>query len=285
MGARRLDAVSRFRPRGQSNPSARPVWPDHINRSRPVLSTESQGVVASVLLGVRRAPGSECFIYSRGVGSTPRVAVGALAYLSMRIPMPLRRPATTLAESALTLLARTAGDFRLSYGLALVRSAGRIRRTVTALGSYDLRAVTAESSFLRLVTIAEAFTDSLSVSLLRGRAQPEPQLMGLVNQYELRAGPTWEARRESYERIHGVRFGACPHWASLKIGTEIRNAIAHGLGTLTVRQRAELAKWQRGFPKVSVGLDGYRLEVTPDSIQECMRYASGFVRWLDASAT
>ena len=58
---------------------------------------------------------------------------------------------------------------------------------MTALGSYDSRAATAESSYLRLVTIAEAFTDALSVSVLQGVAQPEERLLGLIAQYELRA--------------------------------------------------------------------------------------------------
>jgi len=197
--------------------------------------------------------------------------------------MALRRPPSLLAESALTLLARTAGDFRLAYGLAVVRSIGRIRRTVTALGSYDSRAVTAESSYLRIVTVAEAFADARSVTLLQGLARPEKQLLGLVAQYEVRSNYTWEARRESYERVHAVRFVDCPDWTNLKTGAEIRNAIAHGLGTLTVRQRGELARWQRRFPQVRVRLDGYRVEISPEAVQECLRYVSAFVRWLDAA--
>jgi hypothetical protein len=132
-----------------------------------------------------------------------------------------------------------------------------------------------------MVTVAEAFTDALSVSVLQGLARPQENLLGLVAQYEFRGNFTWEARRESYERIHAVRLGECPHWANLRTGVEIRNAIAHGLGTLTVRQRAEVSRWQRRFPEVGVRLDGYRIDIGPEAVQGCLRYVSGFIRWLD----
>jgi hypothetical protein len=186
----------------------------------------------------------------------------------------------------LTFLARTHADFRSSYAAAAIRPLGRIRSTQTTLGSHDSRLATAEGAYLRMISIDEAYCDALSIEVLRGAfPAPDRRLQELIAEHELRACSSWRNRADAFATYHGVKLSQFPDWAKLKAGVEIRNAIAHGLGGLTVRQRDEAAKHRRTFAQNQVVLVGFRLEVRPDAVKECLRYSAAFIRWLDGQVS
>jgi hypothetical protein len=195
----------------------------------------------------------------------------------------IRRPPRALAEAAITFLTRTLADYRAAQALATLRNWGRVRTTVTALGEYDSRAATAQSAYLRLISIDEAYCDALSVQAIRGTlANPDRFLSLLLDEHEINASSNWKKREETFSQYHGITLSKFEQWQLLSAGIQARNAIAHGLGSLTGRQRTALATQQRRLSKVRIGLLGIRLQISSEAVDECVRFSKAFVRWLDS---
>jgi len=154
--------------------------------------------------------------------------------------------------------------------------------TDTLLGTYDSRLATAEAAYLRLISIDEAYCDALSSYVLRGAIQnPGRYLEALLSEHEVKATSNWRERQDSMTTFHGVRLTDCPVWGDVQTGTQIRNAVAHGLGTLTPRQRAKIRYHRESFAALDVQMAGIRVIVTFDAVLRCATYSKQFVAWLD----
>ena len=183
-------------------------------------------------------------------------------------------------EAGLRLLRSTVRTY-LAGTRFLVISIGRIEHT--SLGSSDARNLALQSGFLRLVSIAEASVDSLGAELTSRSVPRVSEVVRLLMlEKELAASSTWDSRRRSYKRHHGIDLQKCAEYGRLEGAIEVRNAIAHGLGRLTPRQ-ALSAETFKHLARIRVPVSNGFVELQSTHITECAQYCTDFLRSLDCS--
>lgn len=151
-------------------------------------------------------------------------------------------PRHALTDEALRLLLHA--ETRLPLPPATPVGAASARLGAARLGGLTEGELRVQAAFFRLVSVTEAYLDALSMQELQ-RAQPftgQP-LQTMLTEHEITATANWRSRTQNYKDYHGVRLGPLPGHTSVMAAVQVRNAIAHGLGRLTARQRgnADLA--------------------------------------------
>lgn len=193
--------------------------------------------------------------------------------------MTLRRVPREVTEAAEHYLHATYLDHVRALK-ATTRVRGRVLRSSTILGAYDPESASRQGCFLRLISVVEAYVDIACAALFRERTPTTHDLVRrLVEGAELRASSTWHERKEAFDTYHGIRLGNLARWSELDAGIEVRNAIAHGLGQLTQKQRSGAAV--RKIPQIGVGLSDGRVLITDASLQQCRDVCIAFIRSLD----
>ncbi len=158
---------------------------------------------------------------------------------------------------------------------------GRIQHT--SLGSSNPLDLALQAGFLRLVSITEATVDSLGVELTtRDLRKVDEVVRLLMLEKELAATSTWDARRRTFKRHHGVDLRRCAEYGRLEGAIEVRNAIAHGLGRLTTRQ-ALSAETPKQLSRVDVVVVNGYVDLGPIHLRECADYAADFLKSLDGA--
>lgn len=181
-------------------------------------------------------------------------------------------------EAGLRLLQATLRSYLTGVRLSTVFQ-GRIQHT--SLGSSDPRDLAMQSGFLRLISVVEASVDSLGGELTsRSVSSLDEVLRLLVLEKELAATSTWDSRRRSFKRHHGVDLRKCAEHDRLEGGIEVRNAIAHGLGRLTTRQVLS-AETLKQLARVNVTIVNGSVDLRPTHLTECANYCATFLRSLD----
>lgn len=182
-------------------------------------------------------------------------------------------------EEALKLLHSTHADFgRLpaSGGRGRLRSSG-----AGVLGGYDFVQVRAQSEYLRLVSIVEAFIDSTAGELFEVKTRGLDTLVALMTAVVVeQASNSWEERKNAFNRYHGVVLGNCAKYSDIDAAVVVRNAIAHGLGGLTRRQRN--GKDQGKVASMGVALHGHHLIIDQAALNRCVRSCAAFIADVDS---
>jgi hypothetical protein len=137
-----------------------------------------------------------------------------------------------------------------------------------------------QSTLSGVVSCVEVFSSDLLRDL-----RPE------VGEDEVR---DWMKRKKAWHRHLQVAFGDLPTWPALHGFVEARNAIQHGLGSLTNSQLGVMAGKPRDYTHreetlsllrmAKVSLDADRVIVGHEDVIRCVNTASAFVRDLDAKA-
>jgi len=190
-----------------------------------------------------------------------------------------RRVPRSVTEAAIYYVQSTYTDY---WQLAEVapRTPGRVKRAQTPLGVYDAREVSREGCYLRLISIVEAYVDTVSSALLREQLPTTPELLrNILEQVDLSSSSTWQDRRDAFARFHRIQLGELPRWSELDAAIEVRNSVAHGLGQLTARQRSGTAA--RKIAQVGVGVADGRVAISPSSLARCRDVCIGFIRGPD----
>jgi hypothetical protein len=191
----------------------------------------------------------------------------------------IRRVTREITEAAENYLHATYLD-HLQAASLMTPVRGRVIRTTTVLGAYDAEAASRQGCFLRLISVVEAYVDLACDALFREKAPTANDLVRrLVEGAELRASTTWQERRDAFERYHNIRLGTLARWSELDAGIEVRNAIAHGLGQLTPRQRRSAAA--RKIHQIGVSSNDGRLLITEASLKQCRDVCVAFILSLD----
>lgn len=141
------------------------------------------------------------------------------------------RVLTARAESARELIYRTLGVHRT----VMTNLHPGLRRRRLG-GPDDSRAqIQRQATFLRLLSITESFCGELLLSQTESLVRPTSHkvLLGIWDDAAVGATNTWLNQKDSYKTWLGVSV----NFNSVNQLAEARNAIAHGLGTLTRRQR------------------------------------------------
>lgn len=193
--------------------------------------------------------------------------------------MILRRVQREVTEAAIQYLHSTYLDhLQTAQSIAPVR--GRVLMSGTALGLYDIESASKQGCFLRLISVVEAYVDTVSGALFRENTPTTHELVRrLVENAELRASTTWQERIAAFQAYHLIRLGGLARWSELDAGIEVRNAIAHGLGQLTPRQRNGVTSGK--LSQIGVSLrDGY-VVITIESLRRCCEVCVEFIASLD----
>jgi hypothetical protein len=76
----------------------------------------------------------------------------------------------------------------------------------------------------------------------------------MVEDVELSSTSNWAARQAAFQLHHQLKLSDCARWSDLQAAIQVRNCLAHGLGSLTAKQRRNmgLAK-QVAVLDVSIG--------------------------------
>jgi hypothetical protein len=195
------------------------------------------------------------------------------------------RPLTSLGDAAILLMRSALLDYEATSPRLL--GFGRISRSSTALGTLDLGDARAQACMFRIVTIVEAYTDAALELMFRGTVPANsPAALRLLDAHLLDAAQRWDARKKSFLDHHALSLGDAktgfPQWSKLDGMIEVRNAIAHGLGSLTRQQRKNAARSAGRCSQIGVRIDAGEVIVSPASLRTATDVAENFVRWLDA---
>jgi len=139
-----------------------------------------------------------------------------------------------------------------------------------------------QATFLRLVSVTEATVDALGTELTnRDLRSIDAVIRLLILEKELAAASNWPSRRKSFKRHHKVDLQKCAEHGRLEGAIEVRNAIAHGLGSLTTRQLHSV-ETPKALAKVNVTVaDGF-VDLRAVHVHDCHSYLSAFLRSLDS---
>lgn len=194
------------------------------------------------------------------------------------------RPLTSLGDAAILLTRSALLDYEATSPRLL--GCGRISRSSTALGTLDLGNARAQACMFRIVTIVEAYTDA-ALELMFRSCVPASSLaaLRLLDAHLLDATLTWSARKKSFLDHHALSLGDAktgfPQWSRLDGMIEVRNAVAHGLGSLTRQQQQNAARSAARCSQIGVRIDAGEVLVTPANLGTAEEVAEDFVRWLD----
>jgi hypothetical protein len=134
-----------------------------------------------------------------------------------------------------------------------------------------------------MISIVEAYVDIITSSLFRERITTQNDLMQrLVINAELKASTTWYDRKNALSNYHQIRVGEFDRWYELDAGIEVRNAIAHGLGQLTRRQRQ--SKAESKVSQIGVIVRDGSIVIDNHSLKRCRDVCINFVCYLDNKA-
>lgn len=190
----------------------------------------------------------------------------------------LRRVPNEVTEDALRLLSVTFADLTRSATFA---SWGRhLRLSPRSTKAYDHVAVRRESCYLRLISIVEAYVDVVASERLRADFDgATPLLRLLIEDAERSTSRGWPERERSFERHHKTPLKKVPGYVKVSAGTDVRNAIAHGVGQLTPRQRTQTTR--RRIEGINVSVRDNYIVLTHESLSTCLSFCRGFVIELD----
>ncbi|WP_460798997.1 hypothetical protein [Microbacterium sp. GXF0217] len=129
---------------------------------------------------------------------------------------------------------------------------------------FDALQIQRQATYLRIVSATEAFCAERLVELGETKINPsENQLRREIwEQAAINATANWDAIQRALKDWHDAR----PSWADVNRIAEVRNAIAHGLGTLTRRQRSKQQSTTR-IRESGVRLKGIRLELEESDLE------------------
>jgi len=191
----------------------------------------------------------------------------------------VRRVPLAVTEAAVQLIYANHGEYR--RGRSTGRRRGRIVATGTVLGRYDPLTTNRESCYFRIISITEAFTDVLSHTLFEQRLTSQQDLVQrLLEEVERRSAMSWSAREDAFKAFHSVPISQLPRYREFRAGVEVRNAIAHGLGSLTLAQRRK-PQLRSQLASIDVRVVDSRIALTEASLHRAVDFSTGLVLDLD----
>jgi len=191
--------------------------------------------------------------------------------------MSTRKVPGALTEEALQLLSAVFLDSRDTHVTPVT---GRIA-SAGKFGVYDPGLARSESAYLRMISVVEAYVDTLSSARFERKLTGQAEIFRLlVLAAERKSSRSWSERKDAFLTYHLVALVICDRWSELDAGIEARNAIAHGLGRLTLRQRNHKSRAKIASVEIAVVDD--RILITDASLARCYAFCAGFISSVDS---
>lgn len=138
-----------------------------------------------------------------------------------------------------------------------------------------------------IVAIAEEFSRRLLIE----KTEPfVPQTRPVMEELWARAVDhaegRWESHLQAWKDWHQIALASQPAYSGLRPFIEARNAIMHGLGELTRRQRRgnQAASLRGELRSVGIEVIGIRLVVREKAVFQCAVASTRFIRDVDEQA-
>jgi hypothetical protein len=197
----------------------------------------------------------------------------------------LPKPLTTIGDAAVLLIHATLNEYNLTSPDLV--TFGRIARSSTALGTYEITNARTQAHYFRVVSIVESYTDAALEGMFKCVVPAASSAaIRLLEEHLIGATQRWESRKRSFADHHGIALGdshsGFPQWAKLSGMIEVRNSIAHGLGSLTRQQRQHARRTASSCRQAGVRIEAGEVVVDLVGLTTAAQVAEDFVRWLDA---
>lgn len=179
------------------------------------------------------------------------------------------------AEAACVLIFRTLGAHRVAVGHL---PAQRGPRRLGGLPD-DRRDMQAQATLVRLLSITESFTADTLLRHVEPLVRPKShQTVSLIwDSAAVSATGTWESQQNAYRRWLGVKLD----WKPVERLSEARNAVAHGLGELTRRQKRDETSVRAKLATAGIPLAGNRIVLSDAVLATSARTLRDFILLLD----
>jgi len=141
-----------------------------------------------------------------------------------------------------------------------------------------------EDALTRFVSIADEFTLGLLIDLTESKLPNDARVAILWERYEERYTDSWEQRFASFEGLHKIVVHTFPRYSPLMAYIEARNAIVHGLGSLTRKQLKKPGRIVGKLRTARINMSGNRLLLTADDAVQCALVIRELIEWLDDQA-
>ncbi len=137
---------------------------------------------------------------------------------------------------------------------------------------------------MRLVSIAEEVSLGLLVEATE-RVLPQGTVMRALWDFQREATDTWPQRLGVWKRVHSITVGASFQRYGEFVGfVEARNAIVHGLGSLTEKQMRDRERTVARLRGARIPVTGTRLGLHRFHVDLCASVVREFIVWLDGEA-
>lgn len=182
------------------------------------------------------------------------------------------------AENSRELIQRTLSAHR-EVMLALARP-GAARRRLPSRG-VDREQLQRQATLVRLLSITEAFCTERLFAEMDGTVNPTGHAVvtGIWNAAFDGATGSWHGQKEAFKTWLNVDRGL---WTQVMDLTEARNAVAHGYGQLTHRQRRkQRSELETKLRAHAIALNGDFILLTEESITNAADTCRTFIKALD----
>lgn len=193
---------------------------------------------------------------------------------------PSNMVCTAEAEAAIARLFRTLGLYKVTVRALLTTThARRLPRL-----REPLQQVQAQATLVRFLSITESFASGTLIRYTEPLFLPagHPVIKAVYGDAEEKAIFQWESMKKSYHSWLGVQWDEAL-WKPVKVLTDVRNAIAHGLGSLTRKQtrRRGGEAIRNSLAAAGVTLDGDKLILDDAFLGRAARTCSAFIEDVD----
>lgn len=182
------------------------------------------------------------------------------------------------AEASAALLFRTLAAHQIAATAFSAEPAGRLRPNTTADRVQEQR----QATLLRLLSITEAFAADLLAREVEQtfEALSSEVLTAAVDDSLISATNTWSDQRKAYNRW--LKIGKpSVDWGPIERLADARNAIAHGLGELTRRQKQSGTSIPDKLLNAGIVVEGGRVVLTDENLLDAAQTCRDFIESLD----
>jgi hypothetical protein len=182
--------------------------------------------------------------------------------------------ASQRAEDAASLIMRTVGAHRTHLAAMAVPPRARL-----STPRHNPHQVAHQATLIRLASITEAYCAGALIAATEALAQPSrtQTMQQMWDEMAISATRTWKDQQAAYKNWVGVTI----KWDTVDGLADARNAIAHGLGSLTRQQVLKEAAVRGRLVKVGITLVGRDLELSDTSLHGLALRCRDFILDLD----
>lgn len=196
----------------------------------------------------------------------------------------LKKPLSEEAELARSRVMRSVANYsRWSRGQRPGRLGLRSRFFDTAGGR--THSEPEDLTVAQMVSVSEYFSISRLFEFIESRLDGSTEMAYQIWE-ESQGGieTSWERQVQGWSKYASVSIKADPSYTSLSPYIEVRNAVMHGLGSLTRRQQRRAATLVPELARAGISVDGTRVELSRDDVLACRDATVAFIEWLDDQA-